>query len=125
MAAAKDRSISQTDWRANDVKQLRKIWNDLHPELDDKDADRMFRDRRLTPDEAGDIFELRTLDSRGVPAERADRALCVPSSPPGISERLHRGRHAPAVVPAGDDSLKLSGGERPATPDLRAPQLTQ
>jgi hypothetical protein len=45
------------DWRAKNLKELRKIWDDLHPESDDVEVERFFRNVLLTPTQAGDVFE--------------------------------------------------------------------
>jgi len=57
MAASSDLTVSPTDWRANNVPALREIWNDLQLTSEDENVERTFRGQRLTPEQAGSVFE--------------------------------------------------------------------
>jgi hypothetical protein len=45
------------DWHATNVKHLREMWRGLRPDSDEESLERTFAGRRLTPDQAGLVFE--------------------------------------------------------------------
>ncbi len=66
------------DWRAKNLKELRKIWDDLHPESDDAEMQRRFRDVVLTPTQAGDVFERWVMEAFRLSGMQGHNAFRVP-----------------------------------------------
>ena len=66
------------DWRAKNLKDLRKIWDDLRPDSDDTEVQRQFRNVILTPTQAGDVFERWVLEAFRLSGMQGHNAFRVP-----------------------------------------------
>lgn len=66
------------DWRAKNLKELRRIWEDLHPESDDVEVQRRFRNIVLTPIQAGDVFERWVMEALRLSGMQGHNAFRVP-----------------------------------------------
>jgi hypothetical protein len=51
------------DWQAESAREVRKIWEDLRTDTDDPDIERRFRNRSLSADQAGLVFERWVLEA--------------------------------------------------------------
>jgi hypothetical protein len=67
-----------TDWQAADLKQFRRVWEDLRPDSADERTERKFRDRRLTAKQAGEVFERWILEAFRLSGMSGHYAFQVP-----------------------------------------------
>jgi hypothetical protein len=71
------------DWRAENLKALRAIWEELRPEEAAGDAVRRFRGRELTSEQAGDVFERWVLEAFRLSGLRGHYGYPVPRQADG------------------------------------------
>jgi hypothetical protein len=65
-------------WRAETLARLRAVWAGLKPESAEKDTERRFDDRLLTPEGAGDVFERWVLEAFRLSGATGHEAYRVP-----------------------------------------------
>jgi hypothetical protein len=70
--------FQSANWRAKDLKQLRKTLEELHPESDDEATERKFGTHRLTAEQAGDVFERWVLEAFRLSGARGGYSFRVP-----------------------------------------------
>ncbi len=78
MATQQENPFPPPDWTASNVGQLRRIWTDLRPEVDDRDAERRFRDQLLSPEQAGLVFERWVLEAFRLSGHTGHYAFTLP-----------------------------------------------
>src|SRR5206468_379263 len=83
MATQQGQPFPPPDWTVNSVGQLRRIWADLRPELDDKDTERRFRDQVLIPEQAGLVFERFVLELFRLSGETGPYPFTLPQHESG------------------------------------------
>jgi hypothetical protein len=83
MAEQQPDSFPPPGWTADNLQQLRTVWNDLRPEADDKGVERRFRDRLLTPEQAGIVFERWVLEAFRLSGQTGHYPFTVPLAGPG------------------------------------------
>jgi hypothetical protein len=85
MAPGQPTTFPPPDWRAENLQQLRRIWHDLRPEEDDPRAVRTFRDRVLTSEQAGTVFERWVLEAFRLSGHTGHYAFSVPMQGSGTT----------------------------------------
>src|SRR5438105_11970713 len=66
------------DWRATSLKQLRAVWSALRPDSDEANLERTFAGQRLTPEQAGLVFERWVMEAFRLSGATGHYAFQVP-----------------------------------------------
>jgi hypothetical protein len=85
MARSVGNPVSTKDWQAANIRELREIWANLHPESDDETAERTFRGQVLTAEQAGDVFERWVLEAFRLSGGVGHYSYRVPQEGSGIT----------------------------------------
>jgi hypothetical protein len=72
-------------WQASDKKDLVSIWTGLRPNLDDQTAERTFREKSLTPAQAGLVFQRWLLEAFRLSGAAGHYAYQVPLKENGMT----------------------------------------
>jgi hypothetical protein len=69
---------SPREWSAKDVAELRAVWAELRPESDDRETERRFFGKLLSPEESGDVFERWLMEAFRLSGATGEPAYQVP-----------------------------------------------